>query len=50
MFAAVGNHVDALHRSAVGGLTLGDLGSGDWRALNDTERMQVFAGGSAPEA
>ena len=25
MFAAVGNHVEALHRSRVGGLTLGDL-------------------------
>ena len=33
MFAAVGNHVEALHRSAVGGLTLGDLDAGHWRLL-----------------
>src|SRR5690606_16385561 len=35
MFAAVGNHVEALHRSAVGGLTLGDLQEGKWRLLDD---------------
>jgi len=34
MFAAVGNHVDALHRAAVGGLHLGDLPVGGWRLLN----------------
>jgi 16S rRNA pseudouridine516 synthase len=33
MFAAVGNHVDALHRSRVGGLGLGDLAPGQWRIL-----------------
>ena len=44
MFAAVGNHVETLHRSAVGGLTLGDLPSGQWRALDDAERLRVFAG------
>jgi 16S rRNA pseudouridine516 synthase len=42
MFAAVGNHVEALHRAAVGGLTLGDLASGQWRALGDADRAQVF--------
>jgi 16S rRNA pseudouridine516 synthase len=43
MFAAVGNHVEALHRASVGRLTLGDLASGQWRALDDAERAQVFA-------
>lgn len=42
MFAAVGNHVDALHRSAIGGLTLGDLPAGEWRALDDTDRARLF--------
>ena len=37
MFAAVGNHVDALHRSALGPLTLGDLPSGEWRVLSTDE-------------
>jgi 16S rRNA pseudouridine516 synthase len=44
MFAAVGNHVDALHRSRVGGLGLGDLASGQWRALDDSDMRQLFAG------
>ncbi|HVI57986.1 MAG TPA: pseudouridine synthase [Luteimonas sp.] len=41
MFAAVGNHVEALHRSRVGGLELGDLPEGEWRALGaeDIERL-----------
>ena len=34
MFAAVGNHVEALHRSRIGGLELGDLPPGEWRALD----------------
>ena len=34
MFAAVGNNVQALHRSRVGGLSLGDLPEGEWRALD----------------
>ncbi len=42
MFAAVGNHVEALHRAAVGALTLGDLAPGQWRALDDTERALIF--------
>ena len=44
MFAAVGNHVDALHRSAIGGLALGDLPAGEWRLLGASERAQLFAG------
>ena len=43
MFAAVGNHVDALHRERVGGLTLGDLPDGQWRALGEEDRARLFA-------
>ncbi len=42
MFVAVGNHVDALHRERVGGLTLGGLPEGDWRLLSDDERAQLM--------
>jgi 16S rRNA pseudouridine516 synthase len=42
MFAAVGNHVEALHRVSVGGATLGDLPSGEWRALDDADRVRLF--------
>jgi 16S rRNA pseudouridine516 synthase len=44
MFAAVGNHVETLHRASVGGLTLGDLPSGQWRALDEPERTRIFTG------
>jgi 16S rRNA pseudouridine516 synthase len=37
MFAALGNHVDSLHRSALGPLTLGDLPAGAWRVLSADE-------------
>ncbi|HTE42019.1 MAG TPA: pseudouridine synthase, partial [Steroidobacteraceae bacterium] len=43
MFAAVGNHVEALHRSRVGGLELDDLPSGQWRVLNESDRQRLFA-------
>lgn len=43
MFAAVGNHVVALHRTAVGGLTLGDLAPGAWRVLGADDIARVFA-------
>ena len=43
MFAALGNHVDALHRERVGGLTLGALPAGEWRMLGDADRAQLFA-------
>lgn len=39
MFAAAGNHVVALHRTAVGPLTLGDLPAGEWRLLTGEERV-----------
>src|SRR5690606_31583867 len=35
MFAATGNHVVALHRSQMGGLDLGGLPEGQWRALDE---------------
>lgn len=43
MFAAVGNHVSALHRSRVGGLTLGTLAEGAWCELDAAQRAQLFA-------
>ena len=43
MFAATGNHVETLHRVAVGALTLGDLPVGAWRALDADEVALVFA-------
>jgi 16S rRNA pseudouridine516 synthase len=42
MFAAVGNHVDALHRSAIGGVALDDLPSGEWRVLGEEDRTRLF--------
>jgi 16S rRNA pseudouridine516 synthase len=42
MFAAVGNHVEALHRSRIGGLGLGGLPSGEWRTLDDAARAELF--------
>ena len=42
MFAAVGNHVEALHRSRVGGLELGDLPPGEWRVLDEVDLQQLF--------
>ncbi|KLI99020.1 pseudouridine synthase [Luteimonas sp. FCS-9] len=43
MFAAVGNHVAALHRSRVGGLALDGLPEGQWRALDANDLQRVFA-------
>jgi len=42
MFAAVGHHVEALHRSRIGGLGLQDLPSGEWRALQQSSIEQLF--------
>ena len=42
MFAAVGNHVVALHRTDVGGLGLGELAAGQWRALDEGDRGAMF--------
>jgi 16S rRNA pseudouridine516 synthase len=38
MFAALGNHVESLHRAQMGDLTLRDLPSGKWRILTPAER------------
>lgn len=43
MFAAVGNHVQALHRSRVGGLSLNELPEGKWRVLSGVDVEQLFA-------
>ena len=43
MFAAVGNHVTALHRDRIGGLALpDDLAPGDWRILIPQEQAAIF--------
>jgi len=42
MFAAVGNHVETLHRSRIGGLDLGDLSEGQWRALEAHDLQRLF--------
>lgn len=42
MFAAVGNHVEKLHRSRVGGLELGDLAEGQWRILDADAIDRLF--------
>ena len=47
MFAAAGNHVEALHRSRVGGLDLGGLAPGQWRILDDADLQQLFGAGAA---
>jgi 16S rRNA pseudouridine516 synthase len=45
MFAAVGNRVEALHRSAIGGLALpADLAVGQWRWLSAQDLRQLQAG------
>jgi 16S rRNA pseudouridine516 synthase len=42
MFAAVGNHVSALHRSRIGGLSLEDLPEGQWRVLQAEDLHRLF--------
>jgi len=45
MFAALGNHVLALHRERIGGLVLDPaLAPGQWRALTPEERAAVLDG------
>ena len=44
MFAAAGNHVEALHRERIGALGLpDDLAPGDWRLLTPDEVALIFA-------
>ncbi len=42
MFAATGNHVEALHRPRVGGLSLGELPAGQWRVLGEDDLSRLF--------
>ena len=42
MFAAVGNHVETLHRVSIGGLVLADLPVGEWRALDADAVARIF--------
>lgn len=42
MFAAVGNHVQTLHRKSLGGLSLGELSAGKWRVLEEADRAAIF--------
>ena len=45
MFAAIGNHVTALHRDRIGDLDLpGDLAPGAYRVLSPAEMAAIFAG------
>ena len=44
MFAAVGNHVEALHRSRIGGLALEELPAGQWRLLDAGDLETLFGG------
>ena len=49
MFAALGNHVTALHRDRIGGLTLpADLEAGAYRILSEADVAALF--GEAPAA
>jgi 16S rRNA pseudouridine516 synthase len=50
MFAAVGNHVETLHRVALGPLHLGALGPGQWRALGADEIEQLSPRASSQSA
>jgi 16S rRNA pseudouridine516 synthase len=44
MFAAMGNHVEALHRDRIGGLDLPeDLAPGRWRLMDETHLAAVFS-------
>ena len=42
MFAAMGNHVETLHRSRIGGLSLGNLPAGQWRMMDAMDIEQLF--------
>jgi 16S rRNA pseudouridine516 synthase len=43
MFAAVGNHVETLHRVSVGGLSLDGLASGGWRVIDQADVARIFS-------
>jgi 16S rRNA pseudouridine516 synthase len=43
MLAAVGNHVETLHRVSVGGLRLAELAPGQWRVLSAAELSALWS-------
>ena len=44
MFAAIGNHVEELHRDRIGSLDLpADLEAGQWRLLDEAQIAAIFA-------
>jgi len=45
MFASLGHEVLAIHRVAVGGLRLGALPEGEWRALEEADLRDLLGGG-----
>ena len=48
MFAAAGNHVTALKRISIGGLSLpDDLPEGGWRAMTADDHHRLFSGGGS---
>lgn len=47
MFAALGNHVESLHRSAIGGLGLDGLAPGEWRLATPADLDRLFAPGGS---
>lgn len=42
MFASVGNHVNELKRSAIGGLGLDGVEEGSWQVLSDARKAEIF--------
>lgn len=42
MFAAIGNHVEALHRFKLGGLELGETKEGTYKILEDDKILKIF--------
>jgi 16S rRNA pseudouridine516 synthase len=44
MFAALGNHDEALHRCRIGGLDLRELAIGHWRISNTDDIQRLFGG------
>ena len=50
MFAAVGNHVETLHRTRIGGLSLADLAPGQWRPLDSSDLDTLFDADNADKS
>ncbi|MFD1695032.1 pseudouridine synthase [Roseibium aestuarii] len=42
MFAATGNHVNALSRLTIGGLGLDGVAEGEWRLLDEVDKAKIF--------